>query len=147
MGGADPRRTHRHTERPNMPMMPSRACPMPRAGGRSLSHLHTHTAPDIRLAPRHRHRQRPWRSLAEVSHLVPLQHPLCGDRPEAARATSDSRCQADGRVELARVVDHILPVTGPDDATFFEAAGHQSLCATCHDKKRGRESHAQPGGT
>jgi len=38
--------------------------------------------------------------------------------PKTAR--NDSRCQADGLVQVASVVDHMVPVTGPDDSTFFE---------------------------
>ena len=39
---------------------------------------------------------------------------------EPGRYFRDSRCQADGLVQVASVVDHMVPVTGPDDSTFFE---------------------------
>lgn len=68
--------------------------------------------------------------------------PRCGDRPKGAPKTSDSRCRAQGLIVAATVVDHIVPVTGPNDPTFYKPACHQALCARCHDSKRGREGHA-----
>jgi hypothetical protein len=47
---------------------------------------------------------------------------------------------------MATVVDHITPVTGKDDPTFYEGAGHQSLCDPCHQAKRQRESRYSPPG-
>jgi 5-methylcytosine-specific restriction protein A len=67
-------------------------------------------------------------------------HPLCGDRTPDAPATTDSLCAKERRVVAASVVDHIVPVTGPDDPTFFEPNAHQALCETCHNRKRQRES-------
>jgi 5-methylcytosine-specific restriction protein A len=32
-------------------------------------------------------------------------------------------------------VDHIVPVTGPDDPLFWDESNHQSLCHTCHSRK------------
>ncbi len=66
-------------------------------------------------------------------------YPLCGDRAPGAPSTRDSRCAAVGRLEPASVVDHIVPVYGPDDPTFYEDHAMQSLCATCHNAKRQRE--------
>lgn len=66
-------------------------------------------------------------------------NPLCGDRPWGAQETKDSECAAAGLYVAASVVDHIVPVTGPDDPTFYEPQAHQALCKSCHDKKRQRE--------
>lgn len=68
--------------------------------------------------------------------------PLCGKRPHDAVETKDSRCQQDGRVVAATVVDHIDPVTGPDDPKFYDTDNHQALCERCHNAKRQRESQA-----
>jgi 5-methylcytosine-specific restriction protein A len=67
------------------------------------------------------------------------QYPLCGDRSPSAPRTRDSVCQAIGRLRRAIVVDHVRPVTGPTDPSFFEEAAHQALCASCHNAKRQRE--------
>lgn len=66
-------------------------------------------------------------------------YPLCGMRPSAAPQTTDSICQREGRTVAASVVDHIVPVTGPDDPTFYDEQ-KQALCARCHNQKRQRES-------
>jgi len=50
-------------------------------------------------------------------------HPLC------------VMCQAEGRVTAATCVDHIKPVSGPDDPLFWVESNHQSLCDSCHSKK------------
>jgi HNH endonuclease. len=68
------------------------------------------------------------------------QWQLCGDRPPGAPQTNDSQCAAIGLYVAASVVDHIVPVTGPDDPTFFTPQAHQALCETCHNIKRQRES-------
>lgn len=66
-------------------------------------------------------------------------YPFCGDRAPQAPKTTDSRCQAYNRLEPATVVDHIIPVTGPTDPSFYEDANHQALCESCHNVKRQRE--------
>ena len=68
--------------------------------------------------------------------------PLCGDRPESAPPTDDSQCRRVGLDVPMNVVDHIVPVTGPDDPTFYRPECHQSLCDQCHQKKRQREAIA-----
>ena len=67
------------------------------------------------------------------------QWPLCGDRPNGD-PTGDSQCLRQRLPVPATVVDHIIPVTGPDDPTFYRPEAHQALCARCHDVKRQRES-------
>jgi len=41
----------------------------------------------------------------------------------------------------ADCVDHITPVTGPDDPLFWDDSNHQSLCTSCHSKKTATESN------
>ena len=72
--------------------------------------------------------------------------PRCGDRPASAPTTTDSACKAQGRVTVGSVVDHIVPVYGPNDPTFYREDNHQSLCPPCHDAKRSRESRIGGGG-
>lgn len=67
------------------------------------------------------------------------RYPLCGDHPPEAPATTDSVCQASKIIRPMFVVDHIVPVTGPHDPTFYQPANHQALCESCHNMKRRRE--------
>ena len=67
------------------------------------------------------------------------EYPCCGDRADGAPRTRDSICQAIGRLRRAIVVDHVRPVTGPEDPSFFNEKAHQALCASCHNAKRQRE--------
>ena len=51
-------------------------------------------------------------------------------------------CLAEGRltsVEHGGHVDHITPVTGPDDPLFWDPTNHQSLCTSCHSVKTASE--------
>lgn len=46
---------------------------------------------------------------------------------------------------MATEVDHIIPVTGPDDPLFWEESNHQPLTHECHSRKtmaelRGRQT-------
>jgi len=50
-------------------------------------------------------------------------HPLC------------VKCLKENRSTPAQHVDHIQPVTGPDDPLFWEESNHQALCASCHTRK------------
>lgn len=62
------------------------------------------------------------------------RHPLCGDRLDG-RSAEHSRCWAEGRLVPAAEVDHIRPVSGPDDPRFYDPAAVQSLCRACHSRK------------
>ena len=48
-------------------------------------------------------------------------------------------CQAAGRLTAADCVDHIRPVSGPDDVRFLDFGAVQSLCFTCHSRKTATE--------
>jgi len=52
-------------------------------------------------------------------------HPLC------------VRCNEQGRIEAASVVDHIQPHKG-DQSLFWDQANWQALCKTCHDSYKKR---------
>lgn len=47
-------------------------------------------------------------------------------------------CVACGR--LAHHVDHITPISGPNDPLFWDTGNHQSLCRSCHSKKTVKEN-------
>lgn len=57
-------------------------------------------------------------------------HPLC------------VRCQAEGRLTRATVVDHIIPHRG-DPALFWDRDNWQALCKSCHDRKTMTEDRYQ----
>ena len=40
----------------------------------------------------------------------------------------------------ARHVDHIIPVSGPNDPLFWVPSNHQGLCHSCHSKKTAMEN-------
>jgi 5-methylcytosine-specific restriction protein A len=52
------------------------------------------------------------------------------------------RCLTRDLLEPATDVDHIRPVTGPDDPAFFDPSAVQSLCSRCHKEKTAREDGA-----
>ena len=57
------------------------------------------------------------------------EHPVC------------AACAARGRVVAAVVADHVVPVK--DGGARFDAAGLQSLCISCHNRKTARETAAR----
>jgi 5-methylcytosine-specific restriction protein A len=115
-------------------------CPTLVRSGRCFAHARTH---DLRrgssTARGYSYRWSQYR-LSFLNH-----YPLCGDRPAGAPETTDSRCRAAGRITPAVLVDHIVPVTGPDDPTFYQPNAHQSPCDHCHQAKRQRESRQTSG--
>lgn len=44
-------------------------------------------------------------------------------------------CEKEGRVEAAEMVDHVIPVSGPDDPLFWDESNWQPLSNSCHGKK------------
>ena len=48
------------------------------------------------------------------------------------------RCDAEGRIAAASVVDHIVPHKGDQDV-FWDTSNWQSLCARCHNVKTSSE--------
>ena len=49
-------------------------------------------------------------------------------------------CLKEGRMVPGVAVDHICPVSGPDDPRFFDLEAVQSLCVPCHARKTASES-------
>lgn len=80
---------------------------------------------------------------AELMRLHVPRAGLCGARLPGAPVTTHSRCTALGLVMPGHVVDHIEPVSGPDDPRFYDPTNHQLLCDGrghgCHDAKRQQE--------
>lgn len=86
---------------------------------------------------------REWHK-GECFRLMVPRAGLCGARLPGAPITPDSVCMQQGLVVLPRVLDHIKPVSGPDDPLFFDVTNLQWLCdgvtgRGCHDIKRQRE--------
>lgn len=54
-------------------------------------------------------------------------------------------CEAEGVTTPTEHVDHIVPVSGPDDPGFWPTSNHQPLCKSHHSAKTARErGHYQP---
>lgn len=51
-------------------------------------------------------------------------------------------CEQKGILKVNFCVDHIVPVTGPDDPLFWDQSNWQGLCLTCHSEKTAREDGA-----
>lgn len=83
-------------------------------------------------------RFRDW-YFAELWRLRVPRAGLCGSRLPHAPVTLDSECAKQGRPVLATVLDHISPVSGPDDPRFYDPQALQVLCESCHNAKRNRE--------
>lgn len=64
---------------------------------------------------------------AKYSRHYRDQHPLC------------AHCKEGNRRVPAEHVDHIVPVSGPDDPRFWDPTNHQGLCAACHNVKTAKE--------
>lgn len=55
-------------------------------------------------------------------------------------AQPENRICRCGCGRLSREVDHIKPVTGPDDPMFWEPTNHQGLTHECHSRKTASEN-------
>ena len=49
-------------------------------------------------------------------------------------------CLADKKLTATYCVDHIKPISGPDDPEFFNEDNLQALCLSCHSKKTAEEN-------
>lgn len=47
----------------------------------------------------------------------------------------ENRLCACGCGRLSREVDHVVPVSGPEDPLFWEQSNHQGLTHECHSRK------------
>jgi 5-methylcytosine-specific restriction protein A len=94
--------------------------------------------------PKHEVEHKPPAHLRGYGHKWTLysaafkkRHPLC------------RLCLAKGIQNPTEIVDHIEPVTGPDDPGFWDKGNHQPLCRSCHAIKtagEGRTSQAPEAG-
>lgn len=84
-------------------------------------------------------RWRKWKAYVKAAHRLVF----CGDRPPSAPQTTDSLCQQQGLLSLGDDVDHIQPITGPDDPRWLDESNVQLLCDRapnyCHNRKTQRE--------
>lgn len=64
---------------------------------------------------------------SKASKLYRENNPLC------------IMCQKKGILKLNNCVDHIEPVSGPDDPKFWDETNWQGLCTTCHGIKTASE--------
>lgn len=110
-------------------------CPELSAEGRCPRHRRDS---DGRLSARDRGYDRAWAGYAKrfLAH-----HPWC------------QSCEARGLRNPSELVDHIQPVTGPDDPGFHDPSNHQGLCRSCHavktraEGRTSRERAAEPART
>jgi 5-methylcytosine-specific restriction enzyme A len=50
-------------------------------------------------------------------------------------------CENEGFFIAATEVDHVTPITGPDDPSFWDERNHQPLCKRHHSEKTAKEDH------
>ena len=129
-----------------MPQALARACRVFGCpGGAACTHGQTVSQqPDLRGSASSRGYDARWRAfrewyLGELFRRAVPRAGLCGSRLPGAAVTHDSVCAADGAIVAGTVLDHIVPVTGPDDPRFFQPDELQLLCESCHNRKRQRE--------
>lgn len=56
------------------------------------------------------------------------------------------RCLRKGITAAACEVDHVRPVSGPDDPLFWKPSNHQALCKPCHSRKTQAEDKGRGRG-
>jgi len=110
-----------------MPNRPKRICTWP--GCRRLIQGSTRCQEHARQGKREADRRRPsaakrgygrrWR---RYTRAYLAEHPVCR-----------------GCAEPSEQVDHIVPVSGPEDPLFWEPTNHQPLCGSCHSAKTASE--------
>lgn len=90
-----------------------------------------------RLSSAKRGYGRRWRRYCEG---FKQQHPVCEGyiKDEHGLPVHTPRCRY-----LTQHVDHIKPVTGPDDPLFWAPSNHQGLSHVCHSAKTIREKGAR----
>lgn len=69
---------------------------------------------------------RDWKRYADA---FIASHPTCMCGPD---------CCPNGCHEPSECVDHIVPVSGPDDPLFWAEDNHQALTNSCHARKTAR---------
>ena len=79
---------------------------------------------DKRLSANERGYTARW---ARYSRQYRKENPLCAG------------CYRRGIIKVGGHVDHVIPVSGPDDPLFWEPTNHQGLCIECHSRKTALE--------
>ena len=116
-----------------MPRRPNTPCKHPGCGklvpyGRDYCDDHTPVhRHDVKSTKGERLRKTLAKKLAERSSKT---HPLC------------VKCQSEGKLVPATVVDHIVPHRG-DPHLFWDEGNWQPLCKSCHDTKTMTEDRYQ----
>ena len=89
----------------------------------------------------------PIRTLVQITGRKPVENrPTAAERGYGSRWQKSAqgflrkhplcvRCEGMGKIEPARCVDHVTPVTGPDDVLFWRRENWQALCFRCHSVK------------
>ena len=89
-----------------------------------------------------------------LRRMLPMKHTTWENRPNAADRGYDARwrryrrwylarhplcehCKAIGRITVAKVADHIVPLR--QGGAHCSQANTQSLCQACHNRKTARE--------
>lgn len=106
-----------------MPALPKRPCRQPGCPAlvtTGYCPAHAHASREARPSACKRGYGRRWQRYRRA-YLA--QHPICRRCLRAA----------------AEHVDHVVPVSGPDDPRFWDSANHQGLCPSCHSEKTARE--------
>ena len=102
---------------PRKPLTPCKHPGCPQLTGQSFCDKHRHQQERASASERgYDHR---WR-IARKKYLK--EHPLC------------VKCQEQGKLIKADVVDHIKPHRG-DKTLFWDQSNWQALCKKCHDHK------------
>jgi 5-methylcytosine-specific restriction enzyme A len=122
-----------------MPFAPMRPCAHPRCGvlvTKGRCRKHARQQDQARGTATQRGYNTPaWRAFRRAWLEA---HPFCGDRLSGI-SLEHSRCEVErpkgGPRKRATDVDHIVRVSGPLDARFFDLAAVQSLCHACHATK------------
>jgi 5-methylcytosine-specific restriction enzyme A len=114
--------------RPIMPVIPLSPCAAPRCPGRApfgkrfcaAHETATRKASSVERSrdPLTRYNDAPWRRLRQAWLNA---HPLC------------VACEAEGRVTVAQVVDHLVAVVD-DPSRRLDWSNLRSLCKSCHDR-------------
>jgi len=75
-----------------------------------------------------------WRQwwIGEMHRLEVPRAGLCGARLTGAPETTHSRCASEQAIVIGSVLNHIVPVTGPNDPTFYDPLAVEWLCASCN---------------
>ncbi len=114
-----------------MPVAPARPCPQPGCPQLQPCPQHKrHTRPAVSYAARRQ--AEPWRKVYATARWATLRERVLAAQPLCRT------CDAEGRVTLATVVDHVVPHRG-NLALAYDPANLAPLCHRCHSRKTAYE--------